>query len=79
MERHRIEGIEVPITDPARSIVDCFRYWASVGIDVALAGLREGLRQRKATNAQLWRYATKANIWSTMTRSRRRWLMALSL
>jgi hypothetical protein len=66
MERHRIEGVEVAITDPARTIVDCFRYRAKVGIDVAMEGLREGLRQRKATSDQLWRYATKARIWSTM-------------
>ena len=66
IKRHRIEGVEVAITDPARAIVDCFRYRAKVGIDVAMEGLREGLRQRKATSDQLWRYATKARIWSTM-------------
>ncbi len=66
VECHRIEGIEVPITDPSRTIVDCFRYRAKIGIDVALEGLREGLRQRKATSDQLWRHATKARIWSTM-------------
>lgn len=64
--RHHIEGIQVAITDPARTIVDCFRYRAKVGIDVAMEGLRESLRQRKATSDQLWRYATKARIWSTM-------------
>ena len=53
IKRHRIEGVEVTITDPARTIVDCFRYRAKVGIDVAM----EGLRQRKATSDQLWRYA----------------------
>lgn len=66
IERHRIEGIEVAITDPARTIVDCFRYRTKVGIDVAMEGLREGLRRRKTTSDQLWRYATKARIWSTM-------------
>ena len=66
VERHRIEGIEVAITDPARTIVDCFRYRTKIGIDVALEGLREGLRQRKATSDQLWRHATEARIWSTM-------------
>lgn len=66
VEHHRIEGIEVAITDPARTIVDCFRYRAKVGIDVAMEGLREGLRQRKATSDQLWRYGMKARIWSTM-------------
>ena len=64
--RHPIEGVEVAITDPARTIVDCFRYRAKVGIDVALEGLREALQQRKATTDQLWRYGTWARIWSTM-------------
>jgi predicted transcriptional regulator of viral defense system len=66
IKRHRIEGIAVAITDPPRTIVDCFRYRAKVGIDVAMEGLREGLRQRKATSDQLWRHATKARVWSTM-------------
>lgn len=66
IERHRIEGVPVAITDPARTIVDCFRYRAKVGIDVTLEGLREGLRQHKATSDQLWRYGTKARVWSTM-------------
>ncbi|MFT3803456.1 MAG: type IV toxin-antitoxin system AbiEi family antitoxin domain-containing protein [Burkholderiaceae bacterium] len=66
VERHRIEGVDVAITDPARTIVDCFRYREKIGIDVALEGLREGLRQRKATSDQLWRYGTKARVWSTM-------------
>ncbi|MEZ0470838.1 type IV toxin-antitoxin system AbiEi family antitoxin domain-containing protein [Luteimonas salinilitoris] len=66
IERHRIEGVEVAVTDPARTIVDCFRYRAKIGLDVAMEGLREGLRQRKATADQLWRYGTKARVWSTM-------------
>jgi predicted transcriptional regulator of viral defense system len=36
--RHRIQGVAVPITDPARTIVDCFRYRAKVGLDVAMEG-----------------------------------------
>lgn len=66
VKRHRIEGVDVAITEPSRTIVDCFRYRAKVGIDVAMEGLREGLRQRKATTDQLWRYATKARVWSIM-------------
>lgn len=66
VERHHIEGIEVAITDPARTIVDCFRYRTKVGVDVALEGLREGLQQRKATTDQLWHYAAKSRIWSIM-------------
>ena len=64
--RHRIEGVEVPVTEPARTIVDCFRYRAKVGLDVAMEGLREGLRRRRCTPDELWRYARKARVWPVM-------------
>jgi len=63
---HRIEGVEVPITNPARTIVDCFRYRAKVGLDVAMEGLREGLRSRRCTPDELWRHARTARAWSVM-------------
>ena len=66
IERHQIEGARAPVTSPARTIVDCFRYRAKVGLDVAMEGLREGLRQRKATPDMLWTYAKTARIWSIM-------------
>jgi hypothetical protein len=64
--RHRIENVDVPITDPARTIVDCFRYRAKVGLDVAMEGLREGLRRRRFTPDDLWRHARNARIWPVM-------------
>lgn len=63
IERHDVEGVEVRITAPARTIVDCFRYRNKVGIDVAMEGLREGLRSRKATPDQLWNYAKTTRSW----------------
>ena len=64
--RHLIEGVSVPITNPARSIVDCFRYRGKVGLDVAMEGLREGLRRRRCTPDELWRHARTARVWSVM-------------
>jgi len=64
--RHHIEGINVRITDPARTIVDCFRYRAKVGLDVAMEGLREGICRRRCTPDELWFYANKARGWSVM-------------
>jgi predicted transcriptional regulator of viral defense system len=64
--RHLIEGVDVPITNPARTIVDCFRYRSKVGLDLAMEGLREGLRRRRCTPDELWRYARKARAWSVM-------------
>lgn len=66
VERHSIQSRQVPITDPSRTIVDCFRYRNKIGIDVAMEGLREGVRQRKCTPDQLWHYAKKAHVWTIM-------------
>lgn len=66
VERHRIESVEVPVFDPAKTVVDCFRYRNKIGLDIALEGLREGLRRRRVTPDQLWRYARSARVWSVM-------------
>jgi len=66
VECHRIESVDVPITDPAKTIVDCFRYRTKIGLDVAMEGLREGLRRRRCKPDQLWRYARNARVWSVM-------------
>ena len=43
IEHHRIEGIEMPLTTPAKTVADCFRYRRYVGLDVALEALRDYL------------------------------------
>lgn len=45
---------------------DLFRYQKTVGVSVALEGLREALRQKKVKPAELARQATKAKVWKTM-------------
>ena len=66
VKRHLIEGIEVPIFEPAKSIVDCFRYRNKIGLDIALEGLREGLRSGRVAPDQLWEFARTARVWSVM-------------
>jgi predicted transcriptional regulator of viral defense system len=71
-ERHVIDGVEVSITTPARTIIDLFRYRqsqgrrfkSSPGLNVALEGLREALRQRKATPAEIARCAEQMGVWA---------------
>ena len=57
IEIHRIEGAEVRLTGPAKTVADCFKYRAHVGKDVAIEALRDCLRNRKATPAQLYEMA----------------------
>lgn len=66
VERHLIEGVEVPIFEPAKTIVNCFRYRNKIGLDIALEGLREGLRSKRVTPDQLWKIARPTRVWSVM-------------
>lgn len=55
--RHEILGVQVRITSPARTVVDCFRYRGKIGIDVATEALRDLMRRRKATISEVVRAA----------------------
>ncbi len=52
-----VEGVDVVVTNPSKTVADCFKYRRRVGIDVAIEALKDALRRRKATRAELWRYA----------------------
>ena len=56
----------MPIFGTAKTIADLFRYRRTIGINVALEGLREALRKRKATPAQIAKYASDARVWKVM-------------
>ena len=57
-----IEGVSVKIFGVAKTIADCFRHRRTVGQSVALEGLQEALRQRKATPAEIARSAEHGNV-----------------
>ena len=40
-----IEGAKMKITDPAKTVADCFRYRSHVGMDVAYTALRDFVRR----------------------------------
>lgn len=61
-----IDGTTVRITDPARTVVDCFRFRNSVGLDVAIEALRECLSRRLASPAQLMDLARRRRVGSVM-------------
>lgn len=60
---HSIEGVTVRITDPARTVVDLFKYRRTVGQNLAIEGLKEVLRTRKATPADLHAIASEMGQW----------------
>lgn len=66
VEHHVIEDIQVPVFGVAKTIVDLFRYRRTVGESVVIEALRETLRQRKATPAEIARFAEQARVWKIM-------------
>jgi predicted transcriptional regulator of viral defense system len=68
-----IEGVRVRITTPARTVVDCFKFRNSIGIEVAVEALRDYRRLGKGSE-ELWRQADRMR----MTRVMRPYWDALS-
>jgi predicted transcriptional regulator of viral defense system len=66
VERLNVDGVEVPVFNAARTIVDCFRFRNKIGLDVALEALRDGWSQRKFTMDDLWRHATRGRVANVM-------------
>ena len=66
VDRLTIDGVEVPVFNAARTIVDCFRFRNKIGLDVALEALRDGWSQRKFALDDLWRHATRGRVANVM-------------
>ena len=67
VEVRRIEGVRVKLTTPAKTVADCFRYRRRVGLEVALAALREYLRKHRG-GMQALVAAARADRVSTLMR-----------
>lgn len=50
---HKIDGIGVRITSPAKTVADCFKYRNKIGITIAVEALREGWAKRRFTIDEL--------------------------
>jgi len=66
VELKTIEHVEVRITDPVRTVVDCFRYRNKIGLDIALEALRDCWRKRKASIDDLYRTAKALRMANVM-------------
>lgn len=74
VEQHVIDRVTVPVTSPAKTVADCFKYRGKIGLDVAIEALRECLAKKRATRDEIWRYAGIDRVQNVM----RPYLEALS-
>ena len=66
IEKHTVEGVDVNMYSPEKTVADCFKFRNKVGLDVALEALRETLRSRKATMDELWEAAKVCRVANVM-------------
>jgi len=62
VETHAVEGVSVKVFGIAKTVADCFRYRNKIGLSVAIEGLQEALRQRKATPGEIARQAERGGV-----------------
>jgi predicted transcriptional regulator of viral defense system len=76
IETHIIERVPARIYSPAKTIVDLFRHGQrqkvsyGSGLTQAMLGMKEALRLRKTTPAEIARYAMEAGIWEKVVQPR---------
>ncbi|MDD9941981.1 MAG: AbiEi antitoxin N-terminal domain-containing protein [Myxococcales bacterium] len=66
VETRTIEGVEVKLTTPAKTVADCFRYRRHVGLDVAMDALKDYLRKRAGSVDALEQAARADRIYAFM-------------
>jgi len=66
VQTYNIDAVSVSISNPAKAVVDCFRFRQQIGIDIALEGLYTAVKSGKAKPAQIVQYSRYARIWSVI-------------
>ena len=61
-----IDGVKVRLTAPAKTVADCFRFRRHVGLEVALAALKDYLKKRKDSIDALVEAARADRIYAFM-------------
>lgn len=61
-EVHDVEGVEVRVYSPAKTVADLFKYRNKIGKSVAIEALQEGWRQRLFTMDEVERYAEVCGV-----------------
>lgn len=66
VEHVEVDGVSVPVFNPAKTVADCFKYRNKIGLDVALEALGEAWRARRVSMDELWHYATIDRVHNVM-------------
>ncbi len=66
VEAHRIDGTNVRIFDPEKTLADCFKYRNKIGLDTAVEALRLYRERKRLDVERLMHYATIDRVQNVM-------------
>jgi predicted transcriptional regulator of viral defense system len=66
VQRHTVNGAEVRVFSPAKTVADCFKFRNKIGKDIAIEALRDGWRSRLFTMDELWETARVCRVQKVM-------------
>ncbi|MCP5207936.1 MAG: AbiEi antitoxin N-terminal domain-containing protein [Hahellaceae bacterium] len=62
IDTHLVDGVDVKVTNVAKTVADCFKFRNKIGLDVALEALNEAWTAKRMTMDELWRYARVCRV-----------------
>ena len=66
IERHEIDGVELRVYDPEKTLADCFAFRNSLGMDVVLEALDVYRKRRRPAYGQILKYARICRVEKVM-------------
>ena len=66
IEHQIIDGVSIPVYNPAKTIADCFKYRNKIGLDVAIEALKDGWKAKKFTMDDIQKYAGICRVQNVM-------------
>jgi predicted transcriptional regulator of viral defense system len=66
VEVQKLEGVPVRISNPAKTVADCFKYRNKIGLDVAIEALRACWKEHRCSMDELWHYADVCRVRNVM-------------
>ena len=66
IERNELEGVELRVYDPEKTLADCFAFRSSLGMDVVLEALDLYRKRRKPAYGQILKYARICRVEKVM-------------
>jgi predicted transcriptional regulator of viral defense system len=66
VEAHLLQGVQVRVYSPGKTVADCFKYRNKIGPDVAIEALKDCIARRLCTVDDLWRFARICRVSNVM-------------